>query len=71
MKNGIGSIDFPAISCGVYGFPIEQATLIAYNTVSNFLKEAYDFRIKVTFSCFNTDIYDAYLRFIDEYSIIT
>src|SRR5436309_2492331 len=32
--NGIHSIAFPAISCGVYGFPIEQAAEIAVREVA-------------------------------------
>jgi O-acetyl-ADP-ribose deacetylase len=34
------SVAFPAISCGVYGYPIEQACVVAVDTCSAFLKEA-------------------------------
>jgi O-acetyl-ADP-ribose deacetylase (regulator of RNase III) len=33
--SGITSIAFPAISCGVYGFPADQAATIAVETVRN------------------------------------
>ncbi len=33
------SIAFPAISCGVYGFPYERACEIAYDTVNKFKGE--------------------------------
>ena len=33
-QNGITSIAFPAISTGVYGYPLEDATRIAVNAVS-------------------------------------
>ena len=32
-ENGVRSIAFPAISCGAYGFPAQQACSIAVNTV--------------------------------------
>ena len=33
----IKTIAFPAISCGVYGFPIEKACKIAFETVKEFI----------------------------------
>lgn len=38
-ENGIKTIAFPAISCGVYHFPIEEACEIATNTVKAFISE--------------------------------
>lgn len=35
----ISSIAFPAISCGVYGYPVEQAARIALDTLMDGLKE--------------------------------
>jgi O-acetyl-ADP-ribose deacetylase len=35
----IATIAFPAISCGVYGYPIEKACKIAVDTTCAFLKE--------------------------------
>ena len=37
-ENKLSSIAFPAISCGVYGYPIEDACRIAVDTTCNFLK---------------------------------
>lgn len=39
VKNKINSIAFPAISCGVYGYPIKDAAKTAIDTVVNFLIE--------------------------------
>jgi len=49
---GARSIAFPAISCGVYGYPFEQAASIAVETV---LKTCADFPAieEVMFVCFN------------------
>ncbi|BCL77416.1 macro domain-containing protein [Jeongeupia sp. HS-3] len=38
--HGISSLAFPAISCGVYGYPLEAAVDIAVTTVRNMLAEA-------------------------------
>lgn len=36
-ENNIKTIAFPAISTGIYGYPLEEATQIAVNTVKSFL----------------------------------
>jgi len=38
VENGISSIAFPAISTGVYNFPLEKATEIAINETGNYLQ---------------------------------
>ena len=52
----VGSVAFPAISTGVYGYPIEPAAAIAVATVQSTVT---DVRL-VRFVCFNTDTLDAY-----------
>jgi len=59
VQNGIHTIAFPAISTGVYGFPIHRATPIAIKTVKEFL-EKNDSIHQVIFVCFSRNDYDVY-----------
>ncbi|HXG66444.1 MAG TPA: O-acetyl-ADP-ribose deacetylase [Blastocatellia bacterium] len=63
VENGVRTIAFPAISCGVYGYPVEQATEIAVRETIRFLKEN-DSIEKVIFACFDDDVYQAYIHTI-------
>ena len=49
---GLRSIAFPAISTGVYGFPVERAAVIAVKTVAETL-EMLKAPIEVIFCCFS------------------
>lgn len=58
VENDVTSIAFPAISTGVYGYPLEQATKIAIDTVEAYvqsgLKKKADFSIReIIFCCFS------------------
>ena len=55
-KHGIRSIAFPAISCGIYGYPVDEAVRIAVREVSRFdgLIE------RAIFVCFGEDVCRAY-----------
>ncbi|MGA8197779.1 MAG: O-acetyl-ADP-ribose deacetylase [Acetobacteraceae bacterium] len=59
MANGVRSIAFPAISCGIYGYPIPDAATIAVRTVAEFLA-ANDSIHEVIFACFGQDVMAAY-----------
>jgi O-acetyl-ADP-ribose deacetylase len=59
VEHKIKTIAFPAISTGIYGFPLERATRIAINTVKNFLKK-YSKLDKVIFVCFDEKTYQTY-----------
>ena len=39
LENGVRSMAFPAISCGVYRFPIPEAAAIAVSTVADFARD--------------------------------
>lgn len=58
-KYSIKSIAFPAISCGVYHFPIDEAAKIAMREVKKFLEHDNTLE-KIYFTCFNDDIYRVY-----------
>jgi len=59
VANGIRTIAFPAISCGVYGYSIPAATTIAVREVRGFL--AANSRIeRVVFACFGEAVLAAY-----------
>jgi O-acetyl-ADP-ribose deacetylase (regulator of RNase III) len=59
VGNGVRSIAFPAISCGAYGFPIDEAADIAVREVAR------DDRLDlVIFACFGDDTLQALERAI-------
>ena len=53
-ENGIGTIAFPAISCGVYGYPVELACRIAVDTTLGYL-QGHDAPETVVFVLFSHD----------------
>ncbi len=58
--HGIASIAFPAISCGIYGYPIPDAVEIAIDETLKFL-DVGDVLNSVIFACFGDDVYQEYL----------
>ena len=57
--HGVRTIAFPAISCGVYGYPLEQAVEIAVRECTAGL-ERHDAIEKITFACFDARMLDLY-----------
>lgn len=55
----IWTVAFPAISCGIYGYPIAEATKIALNKTRDFLITDTKLK-KVYFVCFDDSIYKSY-----------
>jgi O-acetyl-ADP-ribose deacetylase (regulator of RNase III) len=62
VENGVRTIAFPAISCGVYGYPIDEATHIAVTEVQAFLTAHPDAIDRVLFVCFGDEVCRAYER---------
>lgn len=54
-EKGLKTIAFPCISTGLYGFPKEEASLIAINTINDYLKNNRDIFDHIIFNVF-TDI---------------
>ena len=61
MKNGVKTIAFPAISCGIYGYPVDDAARIAVAETRRFLENDQTIE-RVIFTCFGADVCDAYER---------
>ncbi len=61
VEHGARTVAFPAISTGVYGFPLGRATDIAVREVAAFLKKNQTIG-KVVFVCFGQQAYDIYRR---------
>ncbi len=60
---GLTSIAFPAISTGIFGYPLDAATRIAVATVQDFLVTAESLR-EVVFACFSDEVLAAYQRIL-------
>ena len=52
-ENGVRTIAFPAISTGVYGYPVREATKVAVDTVRKWLTDNPDYPMEVTFCYFD------------------
>ena len=52
-----------AVSCGAYGYPVEEAAQIAAKTTQEFLAKA-DRLEKVIFVLWGKEIYDAYRQLV-------
>jgi O-acetyl-ADP-ribose deacetylase (regulator of RNase III) len=59
VAHGLGTIAFPAISCGIYGYPLERAVPLAVETCASFV--AAEPRVeRVVFALFADDALRAY-----------
>jgi O-acetyl-ADP-ribose deacetylase (regulator of RNase III) len=65
LKEGLHSIAFPAISCGIYGYPLSQAATIAVNEVANFIQLHPEIET-LYFVCYDKSVFDAYNQALGE-----
>jgi O-acetyl-ADP-ribose deacetylase len=63
-EHGLRSLAFPAISCGVYRFPLDWAVEIAVRETRVELERSPKVE-RVVFACFGNDVYEAYRREVD------
>ena len=61
LENNVASIAFPAISCGVYGYPIAEAVQVALDTTVEFLA-THDAPERVVFALFSRQFFALYQR---------
>lgn len=66
LENHIRTIAFPAISTGVYNYPLNEAAHIAISTVIQFQKEHPDSFDFVRFVLFDQRALDVYVKEFDE-----
>ncbi len=59
----LGSLAFPSISTGVYGYPIQQAAEIAVSTVKTFVQHPTSLQ-EVAFCCFSQGDFEVYNRLL-------
>ena len=63
-KHRIKTIAFPAISCGVYGYPLQKACKIAIQTTGVYLQGCEMFQ-QIAFVLFSNQDYRVYLDYLD------
>lgn len=67
-EHQLESIAFSAISTGIYGFPIEEATDIAVFTITNNLDKLESVK-QIIFVVFNEEIKEVYENYIETYQL--
>jgi O-acetyl-ADP-ribose deacetylase len=65
VEHGVRTIAFPAISCGIYGYPADQAARIAVSEARRFVGEHPSIE-RVIFACFGDDVFRAYTDALED-----
>ena len=65
VRHGVRTVAFPAISCGVYGYPADAAARIAFAATAEFLAVHSEIE-RVTFVLFGREMFLRYQTILDE-----
>lgn len=65
-EHNIHNIAFPAISTGVYGYPLKKAIPLAYKTVKKWLADREEYDMAVIFCCYDLKTYEMYKELLGE-----
>ena len=65
-QHDLHSIAFPAISTGAYGFPKQEAAVIALKAISRWLSENPDYGMAVVMSCYDQEMKECYQKVVDD-----
>lgn len=65
--NKLASISFPSISTGVYGYPVDEAAIVAVSAVVSFLREQVTSLKDVVFVLFDSRTYQSYRSALQAY----
>ena len=64
-EHGLASVAFPAISCGVYGYPLDDAAEVSVKAVADYAREGRTAVTLVRFVMFSPAAHDAFARAAD------
>jgi O-acetyl-ADP-ribose deacetylase (regulator of RNase III) len=64
-EHGVRSIAFPAISTGIYGYPLDEAAPIAVGTVRDYVRDHPEIEL-VRFVLWHDEAYEAFERALGE-----
>ncbi|QJR80446.1 O-acetyl-ADP-ribose deacetylase [Alteromonas pelagimontana] len=62
-ENQLSSIAFPAISCGIYGYPTDQACQVALTAIQHRLPQLKSIQ-DIYLVCFNEELYQQYTHLL-------
>ncbi len=62
LEKGCTSIAFPGISTGVYGYPLDEAAKVSFQTVQQWIASHPDAELAIYFCCFKDAEIQAYRR---------